>query len=166
MLFDSFRRKSLRRAVAMGFELGNHTHSHLDLTILSKEELQTEIDKTDKYLSLLDGRDRHLLRAPFGKIDEFVKSNSPAPLIDWTIDTLDWTGKSQEYIFHQIFSNLFNGAIVLMHDGYEHTVSALKELLPALKAADYQVVSVAQLAKAHNCVLKRGERYIRARKAK
>ncbi|MBQ8406240.1 MAG: hypothetical protein IJX09_06275 [Clostridia bacterium] len=51
-----------------------------------------------------------------------------------------------------------------MHDGYKHTVDALKRLLPDLKADGYQVVSVSQLAKAHGCTLRRGSTYIRARK--
>ena len=163
MLFNRNNREILKNAVQKGFELGNHTHSHLDLTSLSEQEVKEEIDKTDKYLQNIDGKSRHLLRAPFGKTDEFVKSLSPAPLIDWTIDTLDWTNRKDDEIYNQIFSNLGNGNIVLMHDGYEHTVSALKRLLPDLKAIGYQVVSVSQLAKAHSCSLKSGEIYIRAR---
>lgn len=164
--FDNDSVSTLKKACALGFELGNHTHSHFDLTTLSEKELKTEIDKTDRILKKIDGRERHLLRAPFGKADEFVKTFAPAPLIDWTIDTLDWTGIEEENIFTQVYSNLADGNIVLMHDGYEHTVSALKRLLPALKETGYQVVGVSELAKSHNCVLRRGNVYIRARRVR
>lgn len=163
--FDNDSVATLKKAYGLGFELGNHTHSHFDLTTLSEKELKTEIDKTDGILKKIDGKKRHLLRAPFGKADEFVKTFAPAPLIDWTVDTLDWTGIEEESIFTQVYSNLADGNIVLMHDGYEHTVSALKRLLPALKEAGYQVVGVSELAKSHNCVLRRGQVYIRARQA-
>lgn len=156
----------LAAAYGMGFELGNHTHSHYDLSTLSKEQLQWEIDATDEILCTIDGKKRHLLRAPFGRTNDLVKDVAPAPLIDWTIDTLDWTGISEDEIYRAVMENKFSGAIVLMHDGYAHTVDALKRLLPDLKAEGYQVVSVSQLAKMHDCTLMNGKVYIRARKQK
>ena len=151
-------------AHALGFELGNHSHSHYDMTKLSEKELITEWQSTDILLEKIDGKKRHLLRAPFGNTNELIKSTATAPLIDWTIDTLDWTGVSEEAIYKCVFDNKFSGAIVLMHDGYEYTVSALKRLLPDLKASGYQVVSVSKMAKAHACSLYNGKVYIRARK--
>ena len=156
----------LAAAYGMGFELGNHTHSHYDLSTLSKEQLQWEIDATDEILCTIDGKKRHLLRAPFGRTNDLVKDVAPTPLIDWTIDTLDWTGISEDEIYRAVIENKFSGAIVLMHDGYSHTVDALKRLLPDLKAEGYQVVSVSQLAKMHDCTLMNGKVYIRARKQK
>lgn len=155
----------LASARALGLELGNHTHSHLDLTTLSQEQLREEIDKTDLALSKIDGKTRHLLRAPFGKTNELVAQVACAPIINWSIDTLDWQGLSENEIYDSVFANLQDGAIALMHDGYPHTVDALKRLLPDLKAEGYQAVSVSQLAKAHDCTLYRGKTYIRARKS-
>lgn len=163
-LFDMQTERLLAAAHAMRFEFGNHTHSHYDLTTLNEEQLRDEIDQTDELLYKIDGKKRHLLRAPFGKTNELVKATAPTPMIDWTIDTLDWTGASEDAIYHAVFDNRFSGAIVLMHDGYEHTVDALKRLLPDLYEDGYQVVSVSQLAKMHNCTLKQGKVYIRARK--
>lgn len=163
-LFDLQTSHLLHACLALGIELGNHTHSHYDLTTLDEKTLQDEIDRTDKALCDIDGKARHLLRAPFGKINDFVKALSPVPMIDWTIDTLDWSGVSEDSIYRTVFENRFSGAIVLMHDGYKHTVDALKRLLPDLKADGYQVVSVSQLAKAHGCTLRKGNTYIRARK--
>ena len=163
-LFSSDTPQLLYAACALGFELGNHTQSHADLTKLSREELQSEIDRTDELLAKADGKSRHLLRPPFGKANDLVKELSPTPIIDWTIDTLDWMGVPAEEIYQSVYTQRFSGAIVLMHDGYKNTVEALKRLLPDLKADGYQVVSVSQLAKAHGCSLRRGKTYIRARK--
>ena len=163
-LFDAHTPKLLAAAHALHFEFGNHTHSHYDLTTLDEAQLRDEIDRTDELLCQIDGKSQHLIRAPFGKINDFVKSIAPTPMIDWTIDTLDWTGVSEDAIYHAVFDNRFSGAIVLMHDGYPHTVDALKRLLPDLYDDGYQVVSVSQLAKMHNCTLRQGKVYIRARK--
>lgn len=155
---------NLHAATALGFELGNHTHSHLDLTTLSNGELQAEIDATDEILSKIDGKQRHLLRPPFGIVNDTVKAQIPAPIINWNIDTVDWSKVSAEEIYDSVYNRASSGAIVLMHDGYPNTVEALKRLLPNLKSAGYQIVSVSALAKAHNCILKNGGEYVRLRK--
>ena len=154
----------LHTAHILNCELGNHTHRHLNLTTLTQEDLQKEIRETDKILSRIDGKSFHLLRPPFGTINGEIKASLQVPVINWTIDTLDWTGKNSDEIYHSVFSARFSGAIVLMHDGYLATVEALKRLLPDLKTDGYQVVSVSALAKAHGCTLYNGKEYIRARK--
>ncbi len=161
--FDGQTKHLLYAACALGFELGNHTYSHADLTTLTADALREEIDRTDELLFSVDGQKRHLLRAPFGRLNAQVKEAAYTPIIDWTIDTLDWTGASEEEIYNRVFQNRFSGAIVLMHDGYGHTVSALKRLLPDLAADGYQVVSVSKMIKAHGCNFRNGGVYIRAR---
>lgn len=154
----------LYTANALGFELGNHTHSHLDLTTLNQEVLQAEIRQTDELLARIDGKERHLLRPPFGRINEDIKAYLQTPVINWTIDTLDWTGVTEDEIYTSVFNARFPGAIVLMHDGPLATIDAIKRLLNDLKTDGYQVVSVSALAKAHGCLLRNGKEYIRLRK--
>ena len=163
-LVDASSVHLLHLAYSSGFELGNHTHSHFDLTTLTEEELRREIDLTDQVLSQIDGKPRHLLRAPFGRTNELFKTVAESPIIDWSIDTLDWTDASADEIYQRVMSEKFSGAIVLMHDGYQETVEALKRLLPDLKTEGYQIVNVSTMAKAHDCPLKNGSIYIRARK--
>jgi peptidoglycan/xylan/chitin deacetylase (PgdA/CDA1 family) len=154
----------LHTARILGCELGNHTHRHHNLTTLPSDEVQSEIQSTDELLAKIDGKPLHLLRPPFGLISHSLKTQLNTPVINWTIDTLDWTGVSDEEIYNAVFNARFSGAIVLMHDGYPATVDALKRLLPDLKADGYQVVSVSALAKSHGCTLYNKKEYIRARK--
>lgn len=156
----------LHTALLLGSELGNHTHFHKDLTKLSPDEALMEIERTDQALSRFDGKALHLLRPPFGAISAELKAQLKTPVINWTIDTLDWTGSSADDIYNSVYTARFSGAIVLMHDGHPATVNALKRLLPDLQADGYQVVSVSALAKAHGCNLHNGKEYIRARKQK
>lgn len=156
----------LHTALLLGCELGNHTYFHKDLTKLSPDEALLEIERTDKVLSHFDGKPLHLLRPPFGAISPELKVQLNTPVINWTIDTLDWTGNSEDDVYNSVFTARFSGAIVLMHDGHPATVNALKRLLPDLQADGYQVVSVSALAKAHGCNLYNGKEYIRARKQK
>ena len=154
----------LHGAVSLGFELGNHTYSHHDITKLSPDILRGEIGNTDALLADVDGKSLHLFRPPYGNIDEKSKAHIHAPVISWTIDTLDWQKRDTETIYSTVWNNRFSGAIVLMHDGYPNTVEALKRLLPDLYDDGYQVVAVSKMAKAHGCALEVGKVYIRARK--
>ena len=154
----------LQTAYAMGFELGNHTATHANLNTLTPMQIKKEIDAVDEILCKIDNQPHHLFRAPFGLVNADVKQAVHTPIIDWTIDTRDWTGVSEEEIYQSVFEGRFSGGIVLMHDGYQSTVNALKRLLPDLKTDGYQVVSVSALAKAHGCTLYNGKEYIRARK--
>ncbi len=155
---------SLQTAFTAGFELGNHSYSHLDLTTLPQDKLLWEINRTDELLCEIDGLQTHLFRPPYGNSNEGVKTAVNAPIISWLIDTRDWTGRSEEQIYQTVFSQKTDGAIVLFHDGYNATVSALKRLLPDLKDAGYQVVSVSQASKLNDCPLRIGNTYIRERK--
>lgn len=163
MRLRPFTAQSVEIALTAGFELGNHTQNHYDLSKLSLSEIRQEIDETDKLLSRFDGKPLHLLRAPYGNVNADVRTQAKAPIISWFIDTKDWTGIPAKQIYQSVWEQKHEGVIVLMHDGYPHTVSALKLLLPDLYDAGYQAVSVSQMAKAHQCQLKIGGVYTRAR---
>lgn len=153
----------LQMAYTMGFELGNHTATHANLSMLTLDQIKQEIDSVDEILSRIDGQPHHLFRAPFGIVTDSVKQAVHTPIIDWTIDTKDWTGVSADEIVSCVLSQKFNGAIALLHDGYPPTVSALKILLPTLKQSGYQVVTVSQMAKLHGVQMQKGSVYIRLR---
>ena len=154
---------SLEVALTAGFELGNHTQNHKDLTTVTADELRYEIEETDRLLCRLDGKPIHLLRTPYGAMNEEIKRAAHAPIINWFVDTLDWTGISADAIYDKVWQGKGDGVIVLLHDGYPNTVTALRRLLPDLYNAGYQAVTVSQMAKAHHCNLKIGGIYTRAR---
>ncbi|MBE7068014.1 MAG: hypothetical protein E7381_01795 [Clostridiales bacterium] len=153
----------LSMATLLGWELGNHTYSHCDLALLPDERLPEEITTVDEQLCAVDGKEKHLFRAPYGRITQEAKDFVGVPVLNWTIDTLDWTGIPAEEIYNEVMSKVYQGAIVLFHDGYAQTVRALKRLLPDLKKSGYQIVGISQMAKAHGCQLKNGTEYIRCR---
>jgi peptidoglycan/xylan/chitin deacetylase (PgdA/CDA1 family) len=164
-LIHNENKHTLSAACAMGWELGNHAFSHTDLTTLSTQEQWRELNNTDALLQTLDGKDRHLFRPPFGKIEREWKELLPVPIVNWTIDTLDWTGKTPDEIQQSVLENTFDGAIVLLHDSKQNTVDAVKELLPKLYENGYQAVTLSAMAKAHGVTMKNGAEYIRLRKS-
>lgn len=163
-LIHNENKHTLSAACAMGWELGNHAFSHTDLTTLSAQEKWRELSDTDALLQTIDGNALHLFRPPFGKIEREWKELLPVPIVNWTIDTLDWTGKTSEEIQQSVLQNIFDGAIVLLHDSKQNTVDAVKELLPKLYENGYQAITLSAMAKAHGVSMKNGAEYIRLRK--
>ena len=153
----------LQTAYAMGFELGNHTATHANLNTLTPMQIKKEIDAVDEILCKIDNQPHHLFRAPFGLVNADVKQAVHTPIIDWTIDTRDWTGVSEKEIISSVLDEKFDGAIALLHDGYTPTVSALKTILPALKSDGYQAVTISQMATLNGVTMQKGSVYIRLR---
>lgn len=58
-----------------------------------------------------------------------------------------------------VMTNVLDGGIVLMHQGYDKTVAAVKRLLPDLKAIGFQVVSVSELIKYYDVKAETGKLY-------
>ena len=156
----------VKKAYEIGLELGNHTYSHCDLRKLATFELDREISLVDEFLQKIDGNPLHLLRAPYGAVDDSVRAAAKTPILDWSVDTLDWTGISAEEICQKTLDGLEQGGIVLFHDGAKNTVQAIRMLLPILKEKNYQAVSISQLSKIHTCPLRIGGLYTRARPKK
>ena len=156
----------LKNAYDCGLEVANHTYSHCDLRTLSPMELSKEIDLVDAFLEKIDGKPRHLLRAPYGAVSDSFKEIAEVPILDWSVDTLDWTGTSAEVICEKVLNGLEQGGIVLFHDGATNTIEAVTRLLPLLKEEGYQVVSISKLSKAHTCPLRTGGLYTRVRPKK
>lgn len=144
-----------------GNEIGSHTYSHYNLKttkinkILEKEALTSSIyyDITKDTLTLL--------RPPYGSINSSVKDTLDNVFITWSVDTEDWRYKDVEYIKNMILDNVSDGDIVLMHDLYETTVEATREVLPILYTRGYQVVSVSELANLKGRTLEKNTIYRR-----
>lgn len=164
-LFDYPAIDKLHMAHALGFELGNHGYTHANLTGISGEALQKELYQTDKYLQRIDGKPHHLFRPPFGNVNAEMRALVHAPIIHWSIDTKDWTGIDENSIITAATCDLFDGAIILMHDGFEPTARCIYKLLCTLEDRNYQALTVSQLALAHNQPLLCGGVYGRLRKA-
>ncbi len=153
---------TLERAVSMGFELGNHTYTHANLTALSDDKVIEELKLTDEKLKVFDGKAVHLVRPAGGHADSRVLSLYKTTFINWTgaLGTNDFDNAVTENdVYNTVFSNLTDGGIVLMHQGYDKTVGAVKRLLPDLKAVGYQVVSVSELIKFYGIKAEIGKLY-------
>ena len=66
-------------------------------------------------------------------------------MIMWTLDTRDWECQDTGVIVENIVQNVKENDIILMHDGYETTVEATRQVIPILKEQGYTFVTVEEL---------------------
>ncbi len=153
----------ITRAHQMGFEVANHTYSHPDLTGLSADGIQNEVNQCKSILTRLTGQENFLIRPPYLSVNGTVQANVGAPLITCSVDSADWSGATKDQIINTITAKMNDGsldnAILLMHENYESTAAAVEYLLPVLKAQGWEVVSVSELFKANGKKLYNGTVY-------
>lgn len=131
-----------------GHELGNHSNTHLNTTVLSDEDIVEEIKLTENKISNLVDQEVSLFRPPFGEVDdktmEICKSLG-YQVVKWDIDSLDWKEIGSHQIVDKVIRNSQPGSIVLFHANVNGVEYYLDEILTKLEQEDFEVVPVSQL---------------------
>ena len=139
----------VRRILADGHEVGNHSWTHPQLSKLSDDRVTTEINKTQDAIKEASGFTPTLLRPPYGAITarqrEWIESQFGLSIILWSVDPFDWKRPGASVITQRILSQVRPGAIILSHDIHKQTVDAMPATLDGLIAKGYKFVTVTQL---------------------
>lgn len=141
-----------------GFEIGTHSNTHPDMTTLSKQQMQEELDLSIELIKKNTGKNVELFRPPYGAYNntllEVCEEKKLYP-IQWDVDSLDWKGLSAEEITSRITSSVKNGSIILCHNNSDHIVEALPMILSRLKQMNFKVCSVGDLIFKQNYTIDR-----------
>lgn len=150
------------RAYNMGNEIGNHTYNHANLRNLSASGIAQEINRTNALIKKYTGENAKVVRAPGGAVNDNVKAAVKYPLVNWSVDTLDWKTRDKASTVSAIKNNVRDGSIVLMHDLYRPTADAACEIIPWLCKNGYQLVTVSELMQLKGRSFKAGGLYYSA----
>lgn len=156
--------QTILRAFNMGCEIGSHAWSHQLLTTVADSRIRTEIEDSNKAISAVTGVPTTLLRPPYGAENSRVRSvakDMGVPMIMWSIDTRDWENLNANTVYNNVMRNVKNGDIILFHDTYASTASAVARIVPELIARGYQLVTVSELMYYSGVTLKAGGVYSR-----
>lgn len=139
----------VRRTVAEGHEIGNHTYTHPKLSSLSMDRVMAEIRKTDEAVIRACGVKPRTLRPPYGALlqsqRQIIHSTLGYPTIMWSVDPLDWKRPGPSVVTSRIVSGTNNGAIILVHDLHGSSVDAMPATVDTLLRKGYRFVTVSQL---------------------
>ncbi|MFB4286491.1 polysaccharide deacetylase family protein [Nonomuraea sp. ATR24] len=154
---------TVRRIVAEGHELGNHSWSHPMLTGLSGQRLAHEIGHTGDLVRRITGVRMRVMRPPYGATDRAVAEQTRRrglAQILWNVDTFDWRDRVPALVAKR-GAHVRPGSIVLMHDIHPTTVKAVPRLLDTLDHRGYSFVTVTEL---YGDRLRPGRRYEQLRR--
>lgn len=157
--------ETLQMIYDSGCQIGMHTYSHANLRKLSKSEILDEINKTNDLIYKYTGEYSHLVRPPYGAVNDKVKATVEQPMINWSIDTRDWESRDANSVYNAIMSSVQDGDIILMHDLYSSTAEAVSRVVPELVAQGYQLCTVDELFKLKGIELTAGKVYLSAKKS-
>jgi len=159
----------MQRIVREGNEIGNHTWTHPDISLISQRQVDLEITLTERLFESKLGVQPLYFRPPYDIDEEPDTADEAGPawriqqmgyiIIGSKIDTNDWDEhprKTSGEIIQSVFAQLqtmktkpqFRGSIILMHDGggdRSVTVASLGPLIDALRAHGYTIVPVSAL---------------------
>lgn len=139
----------IRRMIAEGHEVGNHTWNHPNLTKLSQGAVFKELEDTQRAIVSACGVRPRTMRPPYGALTagqrQMVKSQFGYPTILWDVDPLDWKRPGSSVVANRIIGSTRAGSIVLAHDIHQGTIDAMPMALDGLLAKGYTFVTVSQL---------------------
>lgn len=135
----------IRQMYEDGHQIGCHTYSHVQMTLLSEEEQKKEIMEWYEAVSGIVGDFSYCIRPPYGSVNNRLCACLDIPVILWSVDTRDWTGKSASEIADYIVEEASDGDIILLHDIYEESVRGAVAALDTLGERGYQFVTVDEL---------------------
>jgi peptidoglycan/xylan/chitin deacetylase (PgdA/CDA1 family) len=150
---------TIKTVLDAGNEIGSHSYDHTNMRKKKIKELLENEEKTQEIYYGITGQYLKYTRPPYGAINSSVKEALDTIFITWSLDTEDWLHRDKDYIVNYVMENVQDGDIILMHDSYNSTVEATRELLPKLYAEGYQVVSVSELANLKGRVLENNTIY-------
>lgn len=144
----------LKRIVGEGHIVGNHSWDHAFMDKLKQAGRYTEIKQDEDEIFSITGLRTKLFRPPYGAINEALVEQLQGmgyKIIEWSVDTLDWTGLPARPIVAGIISHTENGSIILQHsaggrgENLRGTVRALPEIIKRLRAEGFTFVTVPEL---------------------
>jgi peptidoglycan/xylan/chitin deacetylase (PgdA/CDA1 family) len=132
-----------------GFEIENHTYTHANLTLLSRQSVERELLKTIAAVQSATGRRMHYFRPPGGNLNSEVTKVAA----EWGLTPCMWTvtADSLEYgngdqLVDYVLKYARPGGIIILHNGRMTTVEALPRIIAGLRQRGYTFATVDQLA--------------------
>jgi peptidoglycan-N-acetylglucosamine deacetylase len=139
----------LKRAVAEGHEIGNHTWSHPNLAKSSQDTVRSQLQRTDDLIRQAIGFRPKIMRPPYGELTskqrQWVHDEFGYNVILWDVDPLDWKEPGPAVVSQRIIRGTRPGSIILSHDIHAQTIAAMPQTFDALLAKGFKFVTVSQL---------------------
>lgn len=130
------------------WKYGNHTLNHAHVAQLSYEENLEDMKRCNELIEDITGNKVKYYRGAYGEYSNEVivaAEELGMQVIQWDVDTLDYTGKTPDEMCERIRNKIRNGSIILMHNDTTYTASGLNEIIECIHQEGYEIVSIEEL---------------------
>ncbi len=148
--------KLIKRMIAEGHLVGNHTYRHPRFDQITTAEMEKDIADGSRAVETASGTRPFWFRPPYG-INGAGLGNvcrrQGVVITGWSLDANDWNIHPVEELVDTIVSQAAPGDIILLHDGWETrpdadrhlTVAAVPIIVDKLKEAGFIFVTLPEL---------------------
>lgn len=144
----------VKRIVAEGHAVGNHTYFHSNLSRMAPWQVLLDLEKAENAFLRVAGRRSALVRPPYGALDPLAVEavgQKGYRVVLWTVDSLDWRGLAGEAVVKNVLPKLKSGMIVLQHsaggpdEDLSGTLEALPVIVETLKSQGYRFLTAPEV---------------------
>ncbi|MBQ7089162.1 MAG: polysaccharide deacetylase family protein [Clostridia bacterium] len=143
----------VKRMVAEGHTVGNHTYSHPDMSaIAGKDAFLHELGRVEDTYRTLTGQEMSkYYRPPQGKYSEQnlkMACDAGYSTFFWSLAYVDWNVDAQptrEEALEKLTGRIHNGAVVLLHSTSATNAAVLDEVIATWKEMGYSFGSLSEL---------------------
>jgi peptidoglycan/xylan/chitin deacetylase (PgdA/CDA1 family) len=134
-----------REILRRGHSLANHSHTHPSGSFWCSppRRVAHEIDGCNRAITAIAGAPPRWFRAPVGMKNPAVHptlARRGMRLIGWTARGFDAVRSDPREILARILPHLRPGAIIVLHQGRDHSLRVLEHVIVALKERGYGFV--------------------------
>lgn len=137
----------VRRMMAEGHEVGNHTYSHKRLNQMPIKSARQEIAACAASVKRATGADMTLLRPPGMEYNNdvlYLSQDMGYVTCHWNVVAGDYVSIAPALVARRVLDQVKPGAVILLHDSPD-TALALPAIIKELKARKYRFVTASQM---------------------
>ncbi|WP_223192555.1 polysaccharide deacetylase family protein [Paenibacillus sedimenti] len=141
----------LKRLLADGHFIANHTMTHQDFNKMTDEQIKKEITDFEEMYKQLTGKEvEKYFRFPFGSYNMHnlsLVSDMGYTSVFWSTAMRDWEPRKNgaDDPYNDIMNNLHEGNVILMHQGSQENMEALDRICKEIKKKGYEFGLVNEL---------------------
>lgn len=142
----------VRRMVAEGHIVGNHTMHHEDMSRCDPETFARELQQLEEVFTQVTGKQLPKYYRPpqgiYSKENLIQAQKLGYRTVFWSLAYADWNNNSQptdQQAFDKLLPRIHNGAVVLLHSTSHTNARILDELLTRWEQMGYRFASLEEL---------------------
>jgi peptidoglycan/xylan/chitin deacetylase (PgdA/CDA1 family) len=141
-----------REAIAQGMSIGNHSYDHPNFQAIGYDESRRELlDNAQAWWEACGATPTPFFRPPYGSYNETTLKAAGSVgypfVVNWDVDTGDWTGSSPAEIARRAVEGAQPGSIICMHTEW-NTQKAIPAMVNGLRAKGLEPVGLDELFRA------------------